>query len=194
MRSAWDRGWARRDSKSPGRRGASRFSGDRPESRPKKSAGTCGSTCGSSHGECTPAGGGSGVNGDGLQDSVIRNNVIWDAHHSGISLDQIDGGDTTITLAQWRTATNQDLASFVATPASPVVSAATGNYRLADGSAALNAGVAHAELTRDHEGTPRPQGAAHDVGAFEGSGGLFRDGFEGGSPVRWSDGEGAGSW
>lgn len=221
------------------------------------------------HGECTPPGGGSGVNGDGLQDSVIRNNVIWDAHHSGISLYQIDGGapangnrvlgntvhaatdgrwavnimdgaqgtvlrdnilysdhsfrgaisacatcltglasdrnatednfsidggDTAITLAQWRTATNQDLASFVATPASLVVSAATGNYRLANGSAALNAGVAHAELTRDHEGTPRPQGAAHDVGAFEGSGGLFRDGFEGGSPVRWSDAQGAGPW
>ena len=44
------------------------------------------------HGECTSPGGGSGVNGDGLQDSVIRNNVIWDAHHSGISLYQIDGG------------------------------------------------------------------------------------------------------
>ncbi len=221
------------------------------------------------HGECTPPGGGSGVNGDGLQNSVIRNNVIWDAHHSGISLYQIDGGapahnnrvlgntvhaasngrwavnimngsqgtvlrdnilysdhsfrgaisacatcltglssdrnatentfsvdggGTAITLAQWRTATNQDLNSFAATPASLVVSAATGDYRLPAGSLALNAGVAHAELTRDHEGQSRPQAGVFDIGAFEGAGGLFRDGFEGGSPVRWTDAEGAGPW
>lgn len=225
------------------------------------------------HGECTAPGGGSGVNGDGLQDSVIRNNVIWNAHHSGISLYQIDGGapahgnrvlgntihtsatgrwavnimdgsqgtvirdnilysehsfrgaisacatcltglvsdrnatenvfsvdggSTDITLTQWRTATGQDQNSFVATPAELVVSAATGNYRLAAGSAAINAGAAHAELTNDHERAPRPEGATHDIGAFEApSGGLvalFRDGFEGGSPVRWSDAEGAGPW
>lgn len=221
------------------------------------------------HGECTPPGGGSGINGDGLQNSVIRNNVIWDAHHSGISLYQIDGGgpahnnrvlgntihaasngrwavnimdgsqgtvlrdnilysehsfrgaisacatclsglssdrnatentfsvdggDNTITLVQWRAATNQDLSSFVATPGSLVVSAATGDYRLPAGSPALNSGIAHAELTRDHEGQPRPQAGGFDIGAFEGADGLFRDGFEGGSPVRWSDAEGAGPW
>ena len=37
-------------------------------------------------------GGGSGINMDGVQDSRIENNLIYNAHSSGISLYQIDGG------------------------------------------------------------------------------------------------------
>ena len=37
--------------------------------------------------------GGSGINGDGVQDSLFRNNLIYDTHASGISLYQIDGGE-----------------------------------------------------------------------------------------------------
>ena len=37
-------------------------------------------------------GGGSGINCDGVQNSTIRNNLIYDTHASGISLYQIDGG------------------------------------------------------------------------------------------------------
>ena len=37
-------------------------------------------------------GGGSGINADGVVDSVFRNNEIRDAHASGISLYRIDGG------------------------------------------------------------------------------------------------------
>ncbi len=37
-------------------------------------------------------GGGSGINGDGVQNSLFRNNLIYDTHASGISLYQIDGG------------------------------------------------------------------------------------------------------
>ena len=48
---------------------------------------------GNGHGTCSGAGGGSGINGDGVQDSLIRNNLIWDTHASGISLYQIDGGE-----------------------------------------------------------------------------------------------------
>ena len=40
----------------------------------------------------TAARGGSAINGDGVADSVIRNNVLDDNHASGISLYQIDGG------------------------------------------------------------------------------------------------------
>ncbi len=36
--------------------------------------------------------GGSGINCDGVEDSVIVNNLIYDAHASGISLYRIDGG------------------------------------------------------------------------------------------------------
>jgi hypothetical protein len=39
----------------------------------------------------TVAGGGSGINGDGVRDSVIRNNVLFNNHASGISLYRIDG-------------------------------------------------------------------------------------------------------
>src|SRR5690606_38577761 len=38
------------------------------------------------------AAGGSGINCDGVQDSLIRNNLVFDADHSGISLYRIDGG------------------------------------------------------------------------------------------------------
>jgi parallel beta-helix repeat protein len=38
-------------------------------------------------------GGGSGINGDGLTSSVIRNNLLYDNHASGISLYQIDAAD-----------------------------------------------------------------------------------------------------
>ena len=37
-------------------------------------------------------GGGSGINMDGVRDSIIRNNLIYDTHASGISLYRIDGG------------------------------------------------------------------------------------------------------
>jgi hypothetical protein len=38
-------------------------------------------------------GGGSGINCDGVQDSTIRNNLIYNTHASGISLYQWDGGE-----------------------------------------------------------------------------------------------------
>jgi parallel beta-helix repeat protein len=37
-------------------------------------------------------GGGSGINADGVQNSIFRNNLIYDTHASGISLYRIDGG------------------------------------------------------------------------------------------------------
>jgi hypothetical protein len=38
-------------------------------------------------------GGGSGINGDGLTSSIIRNNLLYDNHASGISLYRIDASD-----------------------------------------------------------------------------------------------------
>jgi hypothetical protein len=37
-------------------------------------------------------GGGSGINGDGVQDSTFRNNLLYNNHASGLSLYMIDGG------------------------------------------------------------------------------------------------------
>jgi MYXO-CTERM domain-containing protein len=39
--------------------------------------------------------GGSGINGDGVQSSVIQNNLLYGNHASGISLYQIDAGDAS---------------------------------------------------------------------------------------------------
>ncbi|MDQ3367208.1 MAG: hypothetical protein M3680_17430 [Myxococcota bacterium] len=49
------------------------------------------------------------------------------------------------------------------------VNAAAGDFHLQAGSPAIDAALPTTGLnpTRDHEGTARPQGAAHDIGAFE---------------------------
>lgn len=47
------------------------------------------------------------------------------------------------------------------------VNAAANNYALAPGSSAIDAGIALLGLTTDRIGTPRPQGRAYDVGAYE---------------------------
>lgn len=47
------------------------------------------------------------------------------------------------------------------------VSAATGDFHLLAGSPAIDAAVAQASLATDHDGVPRPQGTAYDIGAYE---------------------------
>lgn len=208
------------------------------------------------------AGGGSGINCDGVQDSRIRNNLVYDHHSSGISLYQIDGGgpssgnrienntvlvaadgrwglnirdgstgttvlnnvfwsahsyrgamsvcetclagftsdhnavesrftlddgDSVLTLAEWQVETGGDASSFaVADPAALFVAMAGGDFHLAAGSDAVDAGAPVGDLATDLEGVDRPLGSGYDVGAFEGEEGIFADAFEGGSLVRWS--------
>ncbi|MBE2213702.1 MAG: right-handed parallel beta-helix repeat-containing protein [Opitutaceae bacterium] len=81
-----------------------------------------------------------------------------------------DAGDTVQSLAAWRTATGQDAHSRVA----PALDAlfpvrASGDYRPAAASNAVDAGLAEADAdaARDALGVPRPQGTAVDAGAFE---------------------------
>jgi parallel beta-helix repeat protein len=213
------------------------------------------------------SGGGSGINCDGVRDSVIRNNLIFDTHASGISLYRIDGGgastgnqvlhntvlvaddgrwalnirdastgntarnnvfysahsyrgamsvdadslsgfssdrnavedrfttddgDSVLTLAQWQGASGQDGTSLVVTAAGLdelFVDLAGGDYHPAPEGALTDAGLALAAVLADLEGTPRPQGPGHDIGAYEGPGFLFRDGFEGGDLGAWSRSE-----
>lgn len=54
--------------------------------------------------------------------------------------------------------------------------AAQGNFRLADGSPAIDQGVALGDVRADLDGVPRPQGAAWDVGAYERPLGGYPDG------------------
>jgi hypothetical protein len=205
--------------------------------------------------------GGSGINMDGVQGSLIRNNLVYATHSSGISLYQIDGGapssgnrilnntvvvaadgrwalniqnastgnqvrnnvfwsdhsyrgamsvcdtcltgftsnynavedrfsfdegDTVLTLTEWRTATGQDLDSLVATPADLFVAPVEGNFHLKLVSPALDAGELRPDVPFDIEGTARPIGPTHDIGAYEGSPVIFEDGFESGNTVHWS--------
>jgi hypothetical protein len=57
--------------------------------------------------------------------------------------------------------------SNLAVPASAFVDADAHDYQLAAGSPAIDRGNAIAEVAHDRRGTPRPQGTAYDVGAFE---------------------------
>jgi hypothetical protein len=187
------------------------------------------------------AGGGSGINMDGVQNSRIENNLLYNNQASGISLYRIDGGDgstgnvvvnntiyqasngrwavnirdgstgntlrnnillhagsrgaisiwddslegftsdynavkdrftttdgdSTLTLAQWRTSTGQDLHSLIATPTQLFANLAGNDYHLASTSPAIDAGTAFQAPAFDLDGQQRPIGAAFDIGAFE---------------------------
>lgn len=143
---------------------------------------------------------------DGSSGNTVRNNTFWSDHGvrgamnvcatclAGFVSDRnavedrftLDDGDSTLTLAQWRTATGQDASSFVATPAALFVAPASGDFHLRAGSPALDAGLPLADLGADLEGTPRPIGNGWDIGAYEGLTLLFADGFEPGATSRWS--------
>jgi parallel beta-helix repeat protein len=71
-----------------------------------------------------------------------------------------------VSLATWRTQTGQDMNSFVGTT-SIFTNYAARVFTLAAASPALNAGTTVAQVTNDILGTPRPQGAAFDIGAYE---------------------------
>ena len=47
------------------------------------------------------------------------------------------------------------------------VDAAAGNYSLAPGASAIDAGVAILDVTTDRDGTTRPQGRGYDIGAYQ---------------------------
>lgn len=183
--------------------------------------------------------GGSAINCDGVQDSVIRNNVLWNNHKGGLALYRIDGGgpssgnlvhsntihnaadarwavhivdgatgnslrnnvllndhptrgaieitsdclpgftcdfnavkdrfsldDSFLSLAQWKTATSQDTHSFVATTAL-FNGAASGDYTLKAGAAAIDGGTPFLAPAEDVLGKHRPAGAGFDIGAHE---------------------------
>ena len=67
------------------------------------------------------------------------------------------------SLAQWRAGMNADWISQAADPGLDPAAL----YRPLAGSAAVDRGLAIADLTVDYSGSVRPQGAAHDVGAHE---------------------------
>ncbi|MBM3696324.1 MAG: hypothetical protein FJW79_10390 [Actinobacteria bacterium] len=75
----------------------------------------------------------------------------------------LDGGDTVIGLAAWRTVTGNDATSVASTPGAALLA---GRYRHRPGGPAEDAGTP-APLGLDFEGVRRPAGGAWDAGAFE---------------------------
>lgn len=96
-----------------------------------------------------------------------------------------DGGDTAIGFAAWQ-ALGYDANSELATQAELFSDPAGDDYHLKEGSPAVDAGETLADVPTDLEGTPRPVGPTFDVGAYEGAGTIFVDGFESGDTSRWS--------
>jgi uncharacterized repeat protein (TIGR02543 family) len=119
--------------------------------------------------------------------NVVRNNILYNFHsfrgsiaisadslpgfvsNTNVVMDRfsVDGGDTRITLAAWRSATGQDLGSLIATPDVLFVDVGGSDYHLKASSPARDAGATLAEVTADLDGAPRPQGRSSDVGAYE---------------------------
>jgi len=61
------------------------------------------------------------------------------------------------------------------------------DYHPSESSPLIDAGELRVDVPTDLEGTPRPLGSTHDIGAYEGSGVVFADGFESEDTSRWSD-------
>jgi parallel beta-helix repeat protein len=124
---------------------------------------------------------------DGAINNTVYNNILWNAHSFRGTLDisedslpgyaadynavmdrfTTDGGDSVLTLAQWRQQTGQDAHSFASTPGALFVDAGGDDYQLTATSPALDAGTALADVPTDIVGVARPQGSGFDVGAYE---------------------------
>ncbi|MDX1948305.1 MAG: right-handed parallel beta-helix repeat-containing protein [Pirellulaceae bacterium] len=119
--------------------------------------------------------------------NTVRNNILYN-HHSfrgsiDISADSLagfssdynvvmnrfttNGGSSVQSLAQWQTATGQDVHSLVATPSQLFVNPAGGDYHLSATSLALDVGTSTHAPAFDFEGTARPAGSGIDIGADE---------------------------
>ena len=128
---------------------------------------------------------------DGSTNNKAFNNIFYSSHsfRGSISIDAAsmsgfksnynlqtnrmsnDGGNTNMTLAQWKQATQCDSNSVIASPAALFVNASADNYHLLSSSPAINLGrssyySATAPLT-DLDNNIRPQGIYPDAGAYE---------------------------
>lgn len=146
---------------------------------------------------------------DGSSHNTMKNNIVYSRHGfrgamdvcgtcvTGLDSDHnvlegrftLDGGNSTLTLAEWQAATGQDGSSVLLADAAALdalfVDATNDDYHLAAG-VAVDAGEALAAVPTDLDGVSRPVGEAWDAGCYEGVGVLFSDGFESGDTSRWA--------
>lgn len=81
-------------------------------------------------------------------------------------LTRISVDETTISLSAWQSTYSQDAHSFSQTAAQIFVSPIS-DYHLLGTALAIDGGVALPEIIDDLDGNARPQGAGHDIGAYE---------------------------
>jgi hypothetical protein len=86
-------------------------------------------------------------------DTVLQNNIVF--------------GNTTTQITEGGANTTQ---SNNLTTDPKFVNAAAGDFGLQEGSPALDKGITLAAVPKDFTGKARPEGAAYDLGAFEGAG------------------------
>jgi hypothetical protein len=79
----------------------------------------------------------------------------------------LNGGDSILTLADWRKATGQDASSRVAAMGEVFRDEPKDDYHLLPTGPAVDAGTTKNAPAIDLEGAPRPSGAAVDIGAYE---------------------------
>lgn len=128
---------------------------------------------------------------DGSTGNKVFNNIFYSAHsfRGSICIDaasmsgfksnynvqtnrmSTDGGNSNMTLAQWKQATQCDSSSVIAIPSALFVNATSNDYHLLSSGPAINLGRSSyysktAPLT-DLENNPRPQGINPDAGAYE---------------------------
>lgn len=99
------------------------------------------------------------TNGNLATPSNIDNNLVYNANGT---IAQVNG--TNETWAGWQ-GLGYDAHGVNADP--QFVNAATQNFELSPGSPAIDHGATLPMVTTDYLGTPRPQGAGYDIGAYE---------------------------
>ena len=124
---------------------------------------------------------------NGSTNATVYNNILFNLHsfrgaitvdaeslpglvsdyNVGINRFSNDGGDTVLTLENWRAATGQDQHSIVSTPAAVFEDTAQNDYHLSDASPAIDSGTSTQAPSTDIEGNSRPAGSDWDVGAYE---------------------------
>lgn len=128
---------------------------------------------------------------DGSTGNIVFNNIFYSDHafRGSITIDaasltgfhsnyniltnrmSIDGGNTVLTLAQWRSSTQSDSNSVISTPAVLFVNAAANDYHLLNASPAIDLGrmsyYGKSSPLNDLELIMRPQSNYPDAGCYE---------------------------
>jgi parallel beta-helix repeat protein len=124
---------------------------------------------------------------DGSSNNTARNNILLNANSShgaidigGDSLDGFsadhnavtdrfttNGGDSVLSLSEWRGETGNDGNSFVSASSNLFENPGGDDYSLSSSSPAVDAGEMLADVPADLLGVARPQGAGFDIGAYE---------------------------